>query len=141
MTYEELTNYLIECCKNSVTVSYRSLKKEINNNPKEFDKLDVPDVSRKWRRCNRTFFNIKGKKVEYLFKDVYCLEFQKTDCNSEKYVFTAYIVPVSETNTDEIHVLGVTKYPWSYELAALNKEQYKNYSEKKEPDKLITYRR
>ena len=141
MTFEELKDYLIECCKNGVTISYDSLKKEINDNPKEFNKLNLPDVTRKWRSTNRTFVNIKGKKAEYIFQDVYCLELAKTDHNSEDYVITAYIVPVNDENTREIHVLGVTKHPWSYEMTALNNDQYKKYSYKVQRDKTVTYRR
>lgn len=141
MTYEELKQYLIDCCNNGVSISYNSLKKEIDNNPEEFHKMDLPDITRKWRRSSSyIFYNMRGKKTEYKFIEVYRMEIQKTNCYSEEYIFTAYIVPTSEAETNEIHVLGVTKHPWSYELAALNKDQYKKYSQKVQPPKTITYR-
>lgn len=125
MTYKELEKFICECCKNSVPISFKSFYREIRENKEDIKWETCDDVDNKWRRSSYNFS--KGKKV-YKFNEVYRAVIYKKDTNDSKNTLVFYYVSTNIEKNNEIYILGVCKYPWSYELKALNKEQYKSYS-------------
>jgi hypothetical protein len=125
LTYKELEKFICECCKNSVPISFKSFYQEIRENKEDIKWEICDDISNRWRKSNYKFS--KGKKT-YRFNDVYRAVIYKKDTNDSKNTLVFYYVSTDINKNNEIHILGVCKYPWSYELKALNKEQYKAYS-------------
>lgn len=125
MKYDELVKYLCECCKNNVPIAYESLKREIKENKEDIACEEFREITNRWRRSSCCFN--KGKKL-FQFVDVYVTEIYKKGTSDNVNATTFYMVAVnSETNT-EVYILGVCKFPWSYDLKALNTEHFKSKS-------------
>ena len=123
MKYDELIKYLCECCKNNVPIAYESLKREIKENKEDIACEEFREITNRWRRTN--FYFNKGKKL-FQFVDVFSVGIYKKGTQDNINSTTFYMVAVdSETNT-EVYIMGVCKHPWSYDLKALNKEQFKS---------------
>lgn len=121
MKYDELIKYLCECCKNNVPIAYESLKREIKENKEDIECDDFREITNRWRRSS-FYFNRKRKLFK--FTDVYSAEIYKKGTCDNANAIMFYMVPVEPDTCTEVYILGVCKHPWSYDLKALNIEQF-----------------
>lgn len=132
MKYKEMEKFICECCKNGVSISYGSLYEEIRNNREDIQFENFDDITNRWRKGN--YFFSKGKK-NFRFDNVYRAIIYKKGTNDSKNTLVFYYVSTDSTRNTEVYILGVCKYPWSYELKALDKEHFKTYVTEIKPPK------
>lgn len=125
MTYKELEKFICECCKNSVPISFKSFYQEIRENKEDIKWEICDDITNRWRRGDYYFTR---RRKTHRFSEVYKAVIYKQDTNDSDNTLMFYYVSTDISKNNEIYILGVCKYPWSYELKVINKEQYKTYS-------------
>lgn len=122
MTYDQLMEYLCECCENNIPISYKSLRDEIENNKYDIMCTNFKKIENRWGTCNHYFYIDKQLNR---YDSVYCIEIYRKGFNNSKNIFTFYTTPIIESS---IYILSVAKYAWSYEMQAINKERISLHS-------------